>query len=452
MTNTEQTSLVLGEEAQVSTTDLVTLDSKTYVAAVYEPYEARLANAIKEDADVPALDMQTKEGLEVATKMRRLFREIRTQGENHRKARKQPITEIGKLIDSSYTDIETRVRPYEDKYDALIKAEEQRQIDIKNAAIKAEEERKAALNIKMEIIRGAAQRALTMTSSQLVELINELAAIEPTKENYDELYVEAETILAVTIPSLNTLLEGKRLQEEQQVRLDGEAKERERTAGIQTKIQAIKNILMDAADCETVAQLQDLITKTDAMVIDGFEEFTAEAEQVKAKTLSAMRRQLPALEAEEAPAVAPVVEQPAVVDPVEQPAAVAEPDAQASTYVPAEPAGPADQAIYQGISDDYENKRAGRAGVQTRPEVAALPVANDVPDNGVLVKLGEIGALLGFNLPGDFIVTTLGFEPAERKGASMIFKANQVPLILLALSKHALDQSGKFVDELKKAA
>lgn len=126
-----------------------------------------------------------------------------------------------------------------------------------------------------------------------------------------------------------------------------------------------------------------------------------------------------------------------------------EPAAQDSTYVPAEPAGPADQAIYKRIADGYDTSRAG---VQTRPEVAALPAANDVPDNGVLVKLGEIGALLGFNLPGDFIVTTLGFEPAERKGASMTFKATQVPLILIALSKHALEQSGKFVDELKKAA
>ncbi|MBL8506618.1 MAG: hypothetical protein JNJ51_09700, partial [Methylobacillus glycogenes] len=204
MTTQEQTSLVLGEESQVSTTDLVTLDPKSYVAAVYEPFETRLAQAIAEDAALPAFDITTKEGLEIATKMRRLFREIRTGGENHRKAKKQPITEIGRLIDSSYEDIKTRVLPYEEKYDAPIKAEEQRQIDIKNAAIKAEEERKAALNIKMEVIRGAAQRALTMTSTQLIELISELTAIEPTKENYDELYVEAETTLSLTIPSLNT--------------------------------------------------------------------------------------------------------------------------------------------------------------------------------------------------------------------------------------------------------
>lgn len=442
MTTQEQTSLVLGEESQVSTTDLVTLDPKTYVAAVYEPFETRLAQAIAEDAALPAFDITTKEGLEIATKMRRLFREIRTGGENHRKAKKQPITEIGRLIDSSYEDIKTRVLPYEEKYDAPIKAEEQRQIDIKNAAIKAEEERKAALNIKMEVIRGAAQRALTMTSTQLIELISELTAIEPTKENYDELYVEAETTLSLTIPSLNTLLEGKRLQEEQQVRLDEEAKERERTAAIQGRIQAIKNILMDAADCETVAQLQALINKTEGLQIEGFEEFTAEAEQVKAKTLSAMRRQLPALQAEEAPAVEP---EPVVQEHQEPVAEVAEVQ-QAAIEEPVQPAGPADQAIYNSIADGYNNRGQG---VETRPSASALPVANDVPDTGATIKLGDIATLLGFSVTADFI-TSLGFSPSGRERSAVLYREVDLPNILEAISNHVHQVRADFI--MKKAA
>lgn len=94
-------------------------------------------------------------------------------------------------------------------------------------------------------------------------------------------------------------------------------------------------------------------------------------------------------------------------------------------------------------------KTAGAPVVETKPEIADQPAANDIPDTGETIKMGEIHALLGFQVTGDFIIG-LGFNPAEKKGAALLFKVSDVPLILEALANHVQQVRWDFIQ--KKAA
>lgn len=87
--------------------------------------------------------------------------------------------------------------------------------------------------------------------------------------------------------------------------------------------------------------------------------------------------------------------------------------------------------------------------VETKPEVADQPAANDLPDTGATIKLGELSALLGFTVTADFIAS-LGFEPAGRERAAVLYRETDVPKILDALVNHVQQVRWDFIQ--KKAA
>lgn len=65
--------------------------------------------------------------------------------------------------------------------------------------------------------------------------------------------------------------------------------------------------------------------------------------------------------------------------------------------------------------------------VQQEPQVAV--------DNGQRIKLGDIGAALGFSLSADFL-TSLGFEPVARERSAQLYRASDFPRICSALVAH----------------
>lgn len=194
-------------------TALVTIDPKSYVEAVYSTFEQRLKDAVASTEGV-TYDVTTKDGMAVAKAGRSLFKGIRIDTEKERAARKAPILEIGKLLDSRAKEIEAQVRPLEEKYDADIKAEEQRIEEEKAAKLKAEAERQAALQAKIDAIKGAPLEALNMSAFDTQALIDRLELQNPTEEEFGERYVEAEIALETAKVQLKTMIEGKRAQEE----------------------------------------------------------------------------------------------------------------------------------------------------------------------------------------------------------------------------------------------
>lgn len=87
--------------------------------------------------------------------------------------------------------------------------------------------------------------------------------------------------------------------------------------------------------------------------------------------------------------------------------------------------------------------------VETRPAASALPVANDVPDTGATIKLGEIATLLGFSVTADFL-TSLGYKRQQAKGAAVLYREVDLPNILEAIANHVNQVRADFI--MKKAA
>jgi hypothetical protein len=194
-------------------TELVTIDPDTYVAQVYEPFETRLTNALVASKGVTYV-ITTKEGMEVAKANRKLFRDIRIELEKKRVESKEPITKIGKLIDSRAKEITAKVEPEEARFDKDIKAEEQRIEDEKAAKIKAEAERNAQIQRDIDGIKNMPLSAMGMDSASIQLVIDGLAGMTPTAEQFGERFVEAEMTVKATVSQLTTMLEGKKAQEQ----------------------------------------------------------------------------------------------------------------------------------------------------------------------------------------------------------------------------------------------
>src|SRR3990167_11295623 len=109
--------------AELTGTQLITLDPDKYVAAVFAPFRERL-DAAKDGAKDVKAEVGTKEGMLVAIKQRALFRSLRIDIEAARKARKAPVLEISKKLDGRAHELTDEIAPDEDRFDAAIKAEE----------------------------------------------------------------------------------------------------------------------------------------------------------------------------------------------------------------------------------------------------------------------------------------------------------------------------------------
>ena len=69
------------------------------------------------------------------------------------------------------------------------------------------------------------------------------------------------------------------------------------------------------------------------------------------------------------------------------------------------------------------------------PITRAAPAPQAAPATPPTLKLGEIGARLGFTLTGEFM-KTLGFEPAARDKAALLFNESDFSLICMRLVAH----------------
>ncbi len=213
----------------VKTTDLLTIDPVTFVAQSYAPFTEALEAAI---AKAPSLtyEISTKTGMEVAKEGRALFRNIRTSLEKKRAAAKAPILEIGKLLDSRAKEIVQRIEPFEAQFDNDIKAEEQRIEAEKAAKAKAEAQRQADMQAGIDNIKNAPLTAINLSSSGIQTIIDHLNALDTHAANFAERGDEAEFVRKEAVAQLQSMMDGKRAQEQLAVQQEAARLESERIA------------------------------------------------------------------------------------------------------------------------------------------------------------------------------------------------------------------------------
>lgn len=161
-----------------------------YVQAIYGGFYARLEGEAKAVEGV-GYDIATPAGYKAALALRKRFRDIRLEAERERKARKEPINKIGKLLDSTYRDLEARILPYEDRYDADIRAEDERKARAQREQEEAEQAKRNALLAKIEAIKAIPGDSLELSSVELVEKYTLLNAMPISREEYGDLWAEA---------------------------------------------------------------------------------------------------------------------------------------------------------------------------------------------------------------------------------------------------------------------
>lgn len=162
---------------EVGALALITLKPEQYATEVFQPFRNRLLSAIDSVRNID-YDITTTKGMEAATKARRLMSDIRIDADKERKARKEPITKIGKLLESHYDAVEECVLPLQCLFDDDIKAEEKRKDEIRKEKERAEAARVQAIADRITSISKLAMKTARMTAAQIAEVIAELELIE----------------------------------------------------------------------------------------------------------------------------------------------------------------------------------------------------------------------------------------------------------------------------------
>ncbi len=208
----EQTALTTPEATQAGALALLTLSPEKFVAEVYAPFTAKLESAIDGVKSVD-YDIKTTAGMAVANKARATFRDLRLAADAARKDRKAPIIKIGKLLESGYDQVEARIAPLEDLFDADIKAEEQHKEDVKTAKIAAERMRTESIEAKIAILVAMPAVHAMSDAATLADAIAEYDGWSADPEIYEEFADKAAEAVVVSLVTMRDMLTARQQSE-----------------------------------------------------------------------------------------------------------------------------------------------------------------------------------------------------------------------------------------------
>lgn len=276
---------------------------------------------------------------------------------------------------------------------------------------------------------------------------------------------EAARLVAIVEPEENRLKAVRDAWDAEQARIKREAeeKERARVLAITERIGDIKAFGILAMQCRTAERLQSLIDKLAADEMAGFDEFEAEAVQVRTATLQAMGEQHRALTEREAEAARLKAEREELAR--QQAAQKAEADRLAAERVELERQqaelralrdaqlvaavinssgavadrwAPADAVVDAHLVDTATNSAVQPAPVELTLVPPSLMAAIDSRDNGDRLTLGDINRLLApvsISVAG---LQQLGFEPVAQVKASRLYRACDLPAMAQAIARHVV--------------
>lgn len=160
-------------------------------------------------------DITSKEGMELAKEMRAKLRdEVRLAADKQHKESKAPILTIGRLLDSTKNEIEAKVRPIEERFDAAITAENERKAREKKDAEDREIARVAGIKAKITAITDLSRTLAGATSAELEQALAKLAHVQVSEDEYAEFHGEAALALDATGAALMALYESTKAREE----------------------------------------------------------------------------------------------------------------------------------------------------------------------------------------------------------------------------------------------
>ena len=302
---------------------LPTLKPDAYVAQVFDPFKRQLATAKRQAGKTPEYDITTGAGMGVAKELRAMFRAVRLAVENERKARKAPIIEIGKLLDTRAKELTADIAPLEDKYDGEIKAEEQRKEDEKQRKLAEERARVEVIENRIALIRNVASRLASADTATIAKEIGQWTTLRLDPADYQEYLEDALTAVNTTLDQLQALWNvadareiAERKAEADRIelaRLKAEAAEREKReqeAEAARKAEAAERERQEKAAADARAAEERARQKA-----------ADDAAAAQAKEMADLRAQLAALQKAAEPAPPPAAEPVAEFQPVvaEQP-------------------------------------------------------------------------------------------------------------------------------------
>lgn len=277
-------------------TALATFNPTEYAAAAMEPFKVKLT-AAKRAAKRAEFDITTTAGMKEAKVLRASFRDIRTGIENARKEAKGPILEAGKKVDAVAKELTDEVVPHEQKYDAAIKAEEDRIEAEKQAKIAAERARIEAIEGRISHIRNLSKQLAQADSATLSAKVEELATKRLDPAMYDEHLEDAVNALNAAVDELRVLHQQALAREAEERRVAEERAELARLKAEQAE--------RERAEREAEAERQRL-ARAEADRIEAERRAAAEREADLMRQLEAMKAQIAASQPQ--PAAAPAVD------------------------------------------------------------------------------------------------------------------------------------------------
>jgi len=188
-----------------------------------------LADLDRVESELPSVEKQfpkdviyevtTTKGMKAAIEHRAAWRDRRITVEKARTMAKAPILELGRTIDARAKRLTEQLRAGEEPIDQLIKAEEQRKEDERQARINAEAGRVLAIQ---EALAGIGQDVLIAcgkTSADIQVLIDRMSSTQPDPLVFQEQIDQARAAWAAALVKLDTALKAKRWEEAEAKRI-----------------------------------------------------------------------------------------------------------------------------------------------------------------------------------------------------------------------------------------
>jgi len=359
---------------------------------IYNPIAAGIALMLEKHGHVltaPPAVKDDPEAMALAKDGRKELTKFRTSLEKARKEEKAESLAYGRLVDSEAARIQAFATPLELAYDKAITEEEARLAAIREAELEVERQRIAQHRARIQSIKEVRETAaMCRTADRLQQLIDGMPA--HIERPFEEFQGEAETAYNETCAALQQL-HGVKLEAEAQA---AEIKRQQEDLARQRTEQAARDLAASQARAaeEAAAQARRKAEEDEfARQRAAFEQEQVEAQQrhqEQADQLAAQQREIDERKAQDA-AVAPLIDY--------------------------RPAPLTEQDIADGVVD-VEVKRE---------EVLSPPT----------LRLGQISAHLKFAVTADFL-RSLGFEPAGRERAAVLYHSSSWPLIKAALVNH----------------
>ena len=397
--------------------------------------------------DVIVANIETPAGMKVAEAGWRAYRNPRLEVEKARRSAKAPVLSLGKSIDNFAGDLETRLRSGEDHYKAQIDAEETRRAAEKAEAKRLDDERIAKHQANIAAIRSFLGYSQGLPAARIALGIERLQG-QVYGEDWQEFAVPAANAQCETLEAMRTLhaqtvereAEAARLeaQREEQARVAAEQAEAARrldeqraelarqqraaadnlvrVTGLQGRIAEIR-AAATGHERATAADLAEAITAVTALdVSDGqFQEFACLADHAKGQTLTVLKlahfEAVLREDAAEAERLARI------------PLALPTPPEPLCGECGATPEGDRGPADLLAAPFDYS---AGEPQAIEAPEALPEPTLTLGAINERIAPLSISGAGLAL----------LGFEPAGRRKAAVLFHESDWPAMRAAMVKH----------------